>query len=712
VRLASSAGALLATLCLGSSVADAQNVSGHVFEDRNANGILDPGEPLLPGVTVELFGQSDSSGAVDVSSATGPLGQFGFSPGDGCYLLRPLDPAGWRPSVTRFDRVVRAPFPGDPTHPVGEPRFGRLQYGLDHLRAGSLRYTAMGDSIATNFNFCELANLFGSFRYSLRLRDRMNCTTSGTPVTLDQAAVKGEHTDDLLVDDGANLNNVFSVIGIQPEMISISMIGNDLLDVDRDNPTQAETNTAVAEILDARQNLQEVLSSMLSEIPDVDVTLNTLYDNLSFDCYGGTATSAFHREWIPIIGQLLRDLAWGQVRPVTINEVAAEFVAEDQNGACAGFDQQICTAGSDGIHPVQEGYDVIAEKLWEAAAGVNLGTRDALGRGSIDPADYGYLRRVRRILPTAWETRDGATVVDPAAALDDDDGGATASIGLGGGTEEFRLSGFPSFYDEIRILKVIAGVRYRTSGTFAEQLYRIEASPGGQFRPGPGFDYTTTNWNFSTPIVGAGGPSAPVEKPDYPDAALLVTPNVTAPREVSATLTGNPVLQPGAGEYEWPALTHVDLATTAVRVVAATVGADPGVSARVELDAAWLDLYGWEKSRPAEVAELRVDRLADGTLETSFDEVAGAQRYNLYTGRLPTARQGAYDHGSGAPAGPDCAAATEPAGAGRAMIVTDTAAVPAGDLYLLATAHVDDVESPTGFGVGGGEIDRSQSVCP
>jgi hypothetical protein len=703
--------ALLATVCLAASVAAAQDISGRAFEDRNANGIPDPNEPLLPGVTVELFGQSDSAGALDASVQTDALGQFSFSPGNGCYVLRPLEPLDWRPSVARFDRFVRAPFPGDATYPVGEPRFGRLAHGIDHLRAGSLRYTAMGDSIATNFNFCELFNLFGSFEYSERLRDRLNCTTSGTPVTLDAAAVKGEHTDDLLVDDGANLNNVFSVIGVQPEMISISMIGNDLLDVDRDNPTQAETNTAVAEILDARQNLQEALSSMLSEIPGVDVTLNTLYDNLSFDCYGGTASSAFHREWIPIIDQMLRDLAWGQVRPVTINEVAAEFVAEDQNGACGGFDQLICTAGSDGIHPVQDGYDVIAEKLWEAAAGVNLGSRDALGRASIGQLDYGYLRRVRRIYPTVWETRSGATVVDPAAALDGDDGGATASIGLGGGAEEFRLSGFPDFFDEVQIVKVVAGVRYRTSGTFADQLYRVEASRTGEFRAPPGFDFTRTNWNFYTPIVGAGGPNAPAEKPDYPEAELLVRPNVAALREVSATLTGNPELPAAAGEYEWPALTHDDLAAAAVRVTAASVGADPGVAPRVELDAAWLDLYGWEKPRPQQVGGLRVERLADGTLETSFDTVAGAQRYNLYVGRLTTVRQGEYDHGAAAPAGPDCDAPTEVAGTDRLEIVTPPGSQPAVDVYLLVTAHVDDVESPSGTARVGEEIDRSQSVC-
>ena len=167
-------------------------------------------------------------------------------------------------------------------------------------------------------------------------------------------------------------------------------------------------------------------------------------------------------------------------------------------------------------------------------------------------------------------------MTNAAAALDDDDGGATAAITLGGGDEEFRLTGFPGFYDEIQIVKVIAGVRYRTTGLFVDQLYRIEASRNDQFRSPPGFDISTTNWNFYTPIVGAGGPNAPVVRPDYGDARLLVAPNVGPSREVSATLTGNPVLPPGAGEYEWPALTHADLANATLRVAAVSVGIKDG----------------------------------------------------------------------------------------------------------------------------------------
>jgi hypothetical protein len=323
--------------------------------------------------------------------------------------------------------------------------------------------------------------------------------------------------------------------------------------------------------------------------------------------------------------------------------------------------------------------------------------------------DVGYLRRVRRLLPTRWETLGGAAAADPAAATRDDDGGAPAALTLGAGDEEFRLSGFPDWYDEVRIVRVVAGVRYRTTGTVGDDFYRMEASVDGQFRPPPGFDYTPTAWNFYTPIVGGGGPNMPAENPDYPGAVVLAIPDVPSYREVSALLTKNPVLPPGASDYEWPPVTHQELASAVVRVASAPVAATAGNDAyEVELDAAWLDLYGWEKERPGEVTGLLAARLADGTLRASFDELPGAARYNLYFGSVASVRAGAYDHGE---TGARCDAATQPAGAGRASVDVPAAELPAGDVYFLVTAHVDDVESPSGFAGAGAEIDRSQSVC-
>ena len=198
---------------------------------------------------------------------------------------------------------------------------------------------------------------------------------------------------------------------------------------------------------------------------------------------------------------------------------------------------------------------------------------------------------------------------------------------------------------------------------------------------------------------------------DYPNAELLAVPDVAQYRDVSATLSKNPVLAPASGEYEWPPLTHPELATTTIRLAAAPVAGTPGDDLyQVELDHAWLDVYGWQEPRPPELLQLRVERQNDGTLEASFDELAGAQRYNLYVGRLSTVRNGTYDHGVAAPAGPFCDTATLSAGS-RVSTELSPGQQPAGDIYLLVTAHVIDVESPAGENSEGLETDRSQSTC-
>jgi len=698
----------LAAICAAPSFGQA--VSGTTFEDRNANGVRDPGEPAIPGVDVTLFGTRDAGGSIDQTLTTAGDGTFALAPGNGCYLLGAADPAGWRQSQTRADSVIDTT-PGY-AFPVGFPRFAKFDQAIAGLKTGGVRYTAMGDSISANFNLCGAA----TFWYSKQIRDRLACTAPAASVTLDQAGVSGQHTDDLLVDDTADMNNVFRVMALSPapKLITLSMIGNDLRGVDPPaNPTQSQINRAVEEVLDARQNLQEALSALTSQIPGVDLALNTLYDNLAYNCYTGDS-SPFHRQWLPIVNRILRELAWGQTRRASVNEVAADFAHEDQNVQCAGFDQMICRDlfGLDNIHPTSNGYTIVREKIWEAAGGVNLGPKDGSGRTSIAGADYGYLKRVRRIYPSNFQTASGATVANGAAAFDDADAGATASIQLGRGQEEFRLSGFPDFYDEDQIVKVVAGVRYRTSGTVADDFYRIEVSPSGTFRPPGGYAYTTTNWNFYTPLVGGGGPNAPASNADFPTEKLLALPNVVALREVSSTLTKNPVLAAGSGEYDWTAITQGDLATTVFRVASAPVANSPGNDLyEVELDAAWLDLYGWQKTRPVEVAHLEELRLADGTIEFSFDALGSAQRYNLYFGRLATLRSGSYDHGIGAPAGPRCAEPTADAGSGRLKIAVASGQQPGEDAYVLITGHVDGVESPAGTRGGGAEVDRRQSIC-
>jgi len=700
--------AAVAALMMACLPAFGQQLSGRTFDDRNGNGVRDPNEPAVEGIDVRLFGRTSGANPVDTTAATDPDGVFSFSPGDGCYLLQPADPAGWRLSQTRADGFVPSI---SYVPPVGRPRFAKLDQGIGNLESGQYRFAVLGDSIARNFNVCTFPT---AFWYSSQVRDRLACVSPSTTFTLDQAAVLGEHTDDLLVPETNNLNNVFQVIAAQPDLITLSMIGNDLLDVDPgSSPTQQQVNRAIAEILDGRQNLQEALSAMTSEVPGADIVLNSLYDNEAYNCTTGNP-SLFHRTWLPIVDRILRDLAWGQTRRASIAEAAAEFAHEDQAGACTGFTGMICRdfLHLDDIHPTVDGYTILREKLWEAAGGASLGPGDAATRASIPGIDYGYLRLVRRLSPTAWETRDGAVVVDPAAAFSPGDGGAAASITLGSGTEEFRLTGFPDWYDEIRVVRAVAGVLYRTTGVVNDDFYRMEASVTGQFRPPPGFSYTPTDWNFYTPIVGGGGPDQPPENPDYPAARVLAVPDVVSWREVTATFSKNPVLPAGAADYSWPAPDMDDMTTATIRIASAPVAGTAGDDGyTIELDHAWIDLYGYEVPRPAEVSGLDVASQPSGDLALSFDALAGAQRYNLYAGRLDTLRTGAYDHGSAAPAGPFCDASTADAGPGRLSIDLAAAAQPAGDLYFLITAHAGDVESPAGMRTDGLEVDRAESIC-
>ena len=527
---------------------------------------------------------------------------------------------------------------------------------LETLLGGNLRYTSMGDSIGWNWNSCFDTS---TFWYSRQVRDRLKCVAPSATVALDEAAVKGEHTDHLLIDE-ADLNNVFRVIDAQSKFVTISIIGNDLLNAEPpDNPTQAQINRAAAEIIDSRQNLQEILSSLVAGIPGATIELNTLYDNLADACATGNST-AFHREWVPLVNRVLREVAWGQARRVTNAEVFLEFAHEDLLNGCTGFQGQICHLLGDDIHPTATGYAIIREKVWESIGGANLGPKDGNAATSLTGLDHGYLQRVLRLYPTAWEARGGAQATDPAAAFSEADGGAGASIRLGTGSEEFRLSGFPAWYDEVVPVKVVAGIRYRTTGSVTDDLYRVEASVNDQFRPPAGHPYSATNWIFFTPLVGGGGPNAPAEAPDYPNEKLLVRPNVPAYREVSATLMKNPVPAASGKGYDWPAGHH----RGARDDDAARRRRRPRPARRATTTASSSTPRGWTSTARSSRGRARstgvtVARLPDGGLEIAFDQLAGSELYNVYFGDAALLNaQGRYDHGSRA----RCNVATSPRG--------------------------------------------------
>jgi hypothetical protein len=72
------------------------SVSGFVYSDLNNNGVLDPGEGGLLGVTVSLTGVDDHGQAVSLSAVTDGNGAYSFSGlRPGTYTITELQPAGW-----------------------------------------------------------------------------------------------------------------------------------------------------------------------------------------------------------------------------------------------------------------------------------------------------------------------------------------------------------------------------------------------------------------------------------------------------------------------------------------------------------------------------------------------------------------------------------------------------------------------------------------
>src|SRR3989454_668958 len=68
--------------------------SGVKFEDLNANGAKDPGEPGMVGVTIHLFGTDGMGTAVHVHTTTGAGGSYSFSVNPGSYTVCETLPTG------------------------------------------------------------------------------------------------------------------------------------------------------------------------------------------------------------------------------------------------------------------------------------------------------------------------------------------------------------------------------------------------------------------------------------------------------------------------------------------------------------------------------------------------------------------------------------------------------------------------------------------
>jgi len=518
--------------------AQAQTVTGFVFEDVDRDGVRDVGEPPIEGLAVTIYG---NNGADDTTVTTAADGSFTFTVTTGRRYVLDLDPGGGL--RLSFQDPGADPDP-IPDWPQGRRRPGELDRLASNLRASStaapLLHVALGDSIAYGFNLCDSPG--GANDYVTPFTARLDAVNEAL---LSKLAVLGHETRDLL--DPAGAGTIFDAIAAGAQLVTISIGGNDFLADDGD------TARTAANLVNARRNLQEILSTLVTELPDCDVVLNTVYDNEGGD-------DAFHNTWGPIWNQALRDVAWGQRRRVGIAEVWPDYEHLDPaTGTKLGEDGLICWFfGLDAIHPTRRGYDLHEEKLWQGVGGLNVVS-------GTSRRDFGFLRRMESRFPTrALDVGGGAS--QEADAFAEDGSGALVP----GGDQELQLLGFDATPRGL-LSQVVVNVRYRTRSAPGDDVYRFEASVDGSF-VAPGGD--AASWNTIVPIVGGAGNGVPVlafsDQPEW--------------REVSALVTKG-----SAGDGA-PTLAWHDLATLAVRVKGEAVGsADPF---DLEWDVASIDLYG------------------------------------------------------------------------------------------------------------------------
>jgi len=527
-------------LALAAARAPAQTIDGTLFHDVDRDGVRDPGEPALAGAAVTLYG---ADGGVDTTIASGADGTFSFAATAGLqYVLDVAPGAAWRLS---FQDLGADPDP-IPAWPQGRRRPGLAEGLVARLRASTpgspLVHVALGDSIGYGFNLCDSPG--GKNDYVTPLTT-VKLDRAGS-ATLQKLPELGYETADLL--DPAQPGTIFDAIAAGAQLVTISIGGNDFLADDGNHAATA------ANLVAARQNLQELLATLESELPDAAIVLNTVYDNE----HGG---SAFHNEWAGVWNQALRDVAWGQRRRVAIAEVWPDYEHEDPaTGTLLGEDDLICGFfGLDKIHPKKRGYDLHEEKVWQGIGGVTAAT------SATETRDFGFVERLASRFATVATDVGGNASQLPDALVEDDVGAVIPA-----GASEVRLSGFDATPRGL-LSQVVVKARYRTVGPSTDDDYRIEASVDGSFAAAGA---TSSTWNTRVPIVGGAGNGVPV----------LAARDQGFWRDVSALVTK------GAPEDGAPSLAWGDLATLAVRLVGLPVGAADGYT--IEWDAVELELWG------------------------------------------------------------------------------------------------------------------------
>jgi len=609
--------ALLLLTCLATRVAS-QAVSGQVFADTDADGIRDAGEAGIAALPVAVFGNG-----VDVIAASAADGTFIVPVAAGCrgiFIGFPPEPdpasgatgAAWR-RVEADSRTC--PEPG--ANPVGRARYGIARHLRTRLLDPTYLYVQLGDSIAAGVSVC----VFSNSDYSDEVAAELDCLGPGT-IVRDNRGVGGWHSEDLLTPlDGGAPNDQFipNVIASSPDLVTLSIGGNDFLNTEPDAAGQnypfrpADLQRSFQELVSTRRTVQEILSSLVTGLPGADIEINSVYDNQSERC----STTDFHAAVPPMWNQMLRHLAWGQLRPVQVGETEPEFAHQDVlRGSCCGAEDQICVF--DGIHPTQSGAAIIQHALMESLGRVQVGAGGATG------VDIGALQLVAVLSPAVASIVAGSVGAADAALILD---GMPATAGAGAILE---VSGF-TLPAGVTPVRVIAGVRFKTTAAFADDTHLFDASFVDFAAP----QWSFTGWDTSTPLVGGSGLGGNIAA----SSRVNAMPNVTSWRDVTAMVTLNAVDDGRVtGSYSWPDPTAADIASLKIRLTVSQAGTPD--AAQVEWDGAWLWVYGTGSgavSPPGEVSGAGdgplLVRRSNGIVLT-WDGEPAAETYRIWRGDI------------------------------------------------------------------------------
>lgn len=667
--------ALALVACLGlAASASAQAIAGRAFVDLDADGIAGPGEAGIASLPVTLFGAG--AGASEVTASDGTFILPSPAGCAGVFIDFPSEPdpatgatgSAWR-RVEADSRTCAAPG----TNPVGLTRYGVARHLAQALQRPSLRYIQLGDSIAAGVSFC----FWIDSDYSDEVASELDCLGPGS-IETDNRAVGGWESEDLLTPlEGGRPNPQFvrNVVAAAPDLVTISIGGNDFL------ATEGDFNASMQELISTRRSVQEILSVLVSGLPLSVIEINSVYDNEAASC----ATSPFHAEATPVWNQMLRHLAWGQLRPVQVAEVQPDFAHQDVvRGSCCGAEDQICTI--DGIHPTESGAEIIQHALMESLGRVQVGPGGATG------FDVGALPLAAVLAPASATIVAGGAmeIASPsdAVALD----GSAARVGPGGVLE---VSGF-SLPPGISPARIIVGVRYRTTAPFGDDTHLFDASVLDFAPP----QLTFTGWDTVTPIVGGSGRGGEVAGA----SSVNALPDVPAWRDVTAMLTLNAVDDGSiSGSYAWPLPDAGDVANLKIRLSVNAVGAPDG--AAIEWDGAWAWVYGASDPAgrpPGEVSgrgsePLRVAK--SGGVELSWAAEPLAETYRVWRGDI------------GAFASARCAPGLA-GGCVGAPGTRFTEPLAPGNWFFLVSATNAAGDGPLGFDSFGAPESSSPPGCP